>query len=457
MFGITESLQKKWRSVVDHPDLPKITDPYRKKVVAQLLENEENALKEERTATQLLNENLTTTGAVQNWDPVLISLVRRAMPNLVAYDICGVQPMNGPTGLIFAMRAKFIESKNNVNAGDEGLYYSRDGDIAKPPTAFSGKTDANVEGVGLDTRTGEALGRGESGDEEFGTMGFTIDKVTVTAKTRALKAEYTMELAQDLKKIHGLDAEPELANILSTEILAEINREVIATINWSAKRGGTADVSGNDDGSGISTTGEFDLAVDADGRWAVEKFKSLLFQVEKEANYIAKSTRRGKGNFILCSSNVASALAAAGVLNYAPAMSTNLNVDDTGNTFAGTLMGIIKVFIDPYAATDYVTAGYRGSNTYDAGIFYAPYVPVTMVRAVDPDTFQPKIAFKTRYGMVANPFVISTSQSGADRLVGRGRNFDLEGIGAAASNIYFRKFNVFNLNVGPANLGSVGA
>jgi len=370
------------------------------------------------------------TGAnIGNWDPILISLVRRAMPNLIAYDIAGVQPMTGPTGLIFAMKSKY-----STQGGTEALFNEADTDFSGTgtqgggsssivgdinPAGTTGETSAdagadNVEdafgvGTGMTTAAAEALG--SSGGGTFNEMAFSIEKATVTAKSRALKAEYSMELAQDLKAIHGLDAESELANILSAEILAEINREVVRTINAKAKLGsGQAD---------ITTAGTFDVNADSDGRWSVEKYKGLLVQLMREANVIAKETRRGKGNFILCSSDVAAALSASGMLDYTPALAgnANLTVDDTGTTFAGTLAGGMKVYIDPYANIDYVNVGYKGSNPYDAGLFYCPYVPLTMVRAVGEDTFQPKIGFKTRYGMVANPFVGATAgnDTGTDR------------------------------------------
>lgn len=389
MFN-TETEMKKWAPILEHKDAPTFQDAHRKAVTAKLLENTEIALREEKAQAGFLNENNVTTAAVDKFDPVLISLVRRAMPNLIAYDVAGVQPMSGPTGLIFAMKSRYNdgagESPSNpkVTTGDtEAL------GLDVPNTAFSGP---------VTTAAGEALGA--AGGTDFGDMGFTIEKATVEAKTRGLKAEYTMELAQDLKSVHGLDAESELANILSTEILAEINREVINTINAKAKPGF--------DG------GDFDLSTDADGRWAVEKFKSLIFQLEVEANKIATETRRGKGNFIICSANVASALAAAGQLDYSPALATNLQVDATGNTFAGVLNGRYRVYIDPYsantgAASQFYVAGYKGTSPYDAGLFYCPYVPLQMVRAIDPGTFQPKIGFKTRYGMIANPYVTDGS------------------------------------------------
>jgi hypothetical protein len=415
MFNAENDI-KKWGPVLEHADAPAIQDNYRKAVTAKLLENTELALKEESAQFGSLTENNQTAAAVDNFNPVLISLVRRAMPNLIAYDVAGVQPMSGPTGLIFAMKSRYNDDASGgtnakITTGDsEALFNEAD-------TAFSGE-GTHPTGTGVSTADGEA----KSGTG-FGDMGFTIDKQTVTAKTRALKAEYTMELAQDLKAIHNLDAESELANILSTEILAEINREVIQSINAVAIDAPVSVTSG--------TENDFDLKVDADGRWAVEKFKSLLFQIELEANRIAKGTRRGKGNFIICSSAIASALAAAGSLDYTPALSANLNVDDTGNTFAGVINGRMKVYVDPYATTEYVTVGFRGSNPYDAGMFYCPYVPLTMVRAVDENTFQPKMAFKTRYGMQQNPFVGTA-----------------DGIGSNNSNEYFRNFTVSNINIG---------
>lgn len=426
MFNAENDL-KKWAPVLDHADAPEFKDNYRKAVTAKLLENTECALNEERAANGMLNENNTTTGSITNYDPVLISLVRRAMPNLIAYDVAGVQPMSGPTGLIFAMKARYNDvdspGAGNVTTADtEALFNEADTDFGG--TGTHGGTDPYADTldspqVAYTTGTGIATATAEAGTPA--ELGFTIEKATVTAKTRQLKAEYTMELAQDLKAIHGLDAESELANILSSEILAEINREVIRSINSTAKTGG----------ANVGTDGLFDLVADADGRWAVEKFKSLIYQLEVEANKIAQETRRGKGNFVICSSNVASALAAAGQLDYAPAMSTNLNVDDTGNTFAGVLNGKMKVYVDPYAGGEYATVGFRGSNPYDAGLFYCPYVPLTMVRAVDETTFQPKIAFKTRYGLQANPFVTTAA-----------------GIGSANANQYFRSIRVGNINVG---------
>jgi hypothetical protein len=421
----SEALEKKWAPILEAADAPKFADTYRKSVTAVLLENQQKAAREAREQAQYLTEtDVSAQGGnyqgagVDRWDPVLISLVRRAMPNLIAYDVAGVQPMTGPTGLIFAMKSRY-NSHDSAVKGD-GLDATQG--TANPEALFN---EANTAFAGTaGTPTGEGLSRSAGEGNISGEMGFTIEKCIVEAKTRQLKAEYSMELAQDLKSVHGLDAETELANILSTEILAEINREVIGKINWSASTGGIG--------------GDFDLAVDADGRWAVEKFKSLLFQIEKEANAIAKATRRGKGNFVICSSNVASALAAAGVLDYAPALSTSLNVDDTGNTFAGIINGRLKVFIDPYSTADYITVGFKGSNAYDAGIYYCPYVPLTMVRAVDQMSFQPKIGFKTRYGLVANPF---SAGAGATNTTGAITE---------NTNVYFRNFTVTNINAGEA-------
>ena len=447
-----DKLVQKWAPVLNEETAGAISDSYRRQVTAAILENQEKAMREEAAhgSFGMVNEAGTAAGNVQNFDPVLISLVRRAMPNLMAYDVCGVQPMTGPTGLIFAMRSKYKTAgdKAGQTSGTEALFDEAatgfSGDSATQTTdpmgpwadsAFSG--DSTVDdadrgthtiGRGVSTADGENFGNSDA-NQRFGEMGFTIDKQTVTAKTRALKAEYTMELAQDLKAIHGLEAETELANILSAEILAEINREVIRTINSQAKTG-SQDVTG-----ATSTKGIFDLDVDADGRWSVEKFKGLVFQLDREANAIAKDTRRGRGNFLICSSDVASALAAAGMLDYTPAMSTNLNVDDTGNTFAGVLNGKMRVYVDPYAVADYATVGYKGTNAYDAGVFYCPYVPLTMVRAVGENDFQPKIAFKTRYGLVANPFVENSS--------GAGQQSDLAQ--TVKRNQYYRIFRVDNI------------
>ena len=392
---LSEQLQQKWSPVLEHADLPPIKDPHKRAVTTVILENQEKALREEKQAlfSEAAPSNSVTGGGVDNYDPILISLVRRALPNLMAYDVAGVQPMTGPTGLIFAMKSHY-----GTQAGAEALFNEADTDFSGTGThAGSNPVDGTyTTGTGVATATGEDFGDSVTLNE----MAFSIEKTTVTAKTRALKAEYTVELAQDLKAVHGLDAEGELSNILSQEILAEINREVIRTIYKVAKPGAAS----------TATAGTFDLDVDSNGRWSVERFKGLLFNIERDANVIAQDTRRGKGNFIICSADVASALAMSGVLDYTPALSTDLNVDDTGNTFAGTLNGRYKVFIDPYsantgAASQFYVAGYKGSSAYDAGIFYCPYVPLQMVRAIDPATFQPKIGFKTRYGMIANPFV----------------------------------------------------
>jgi hypothetical protein len=405
---LTENLQEKWQPVLEHPDLPKIGDAYKRAVTTVILENQEKATREDsdfitEASPANFSGTMPDTGGVGKWDPVLISLVRRAMPNLIAYDICGVQPMTGPTGLIFAMKSRF-----GSQAGAEALFDEADSDFSSRDAAGgSGSTSAHAgtnpatlndspaagaytTGDGMTTTQAETLG---DGTDEFAEMAFSIDKVTVTAKSRALKAEYTMELAQDLKAIHGLDAETELANILSSEILAEINREVVRTIYTTAKAGAQVNT---------TTAGIFDLDTDSNGRWSVEKFKGLLFQLERDANAIGQQTRRGKGNLIICSADVASALQMSGVLDYAPALSTNLNVDDTGNTFAGVLNGKFKVYIDPYSAnvsaSQFYVVGYKGTSPYDSGIFYCPYVPLQMVRAVGQDSFQPKIGFKTRYG-----------------------------------------------------------
>ena len=440
-----DKLIEKWSPVLNEESAGSIKDHHRKAVTAAVLENQEIALKEEG----MINEGAPTqaTGSVANWNPVLIALVRRAMPNLMAYDICGVQPMSGPTGLIFAMKSLFKTTRGGATADTEALFneaitpYSGDSSASQGSAGPSGLTgidsanqDSNLDdqrvtngfGGGMSTEEAEGLGStGAAPAGSFAEMGFSIEKATVTAKSRALKAEYSLELAQDLKAIHGLDAETELANILSTEILAEINREVIRTINSQAKTGALQ--------TNTAINGIFNVQTDADGRWSVEKFKGLILQIEREANVIAKETRRGKGNFIVCSSDTASALAASGMLDYTPAMSTNLNVDDTGNTFAGTLNGRMRVYIDPYSTTDYITVGYKGTNPYDAGIFYCPYVPLTMVRAVAENTFQPKIGFKTRYGMVSNPFVDTGNVANRD------------GLAAVKTNQYYRIFRVDNI------------
>jgi hypothetical protein len=425
---LSEQLTKKWEPVLNHDGLGQISDKYKRAVTAVVLENQEKALREERTALfETPANNIAGTGAsdIDRYDPILISLVRRALPNLMAYDVAGVQPMTGPTGLIFAMKSKYA-----TQAGTEALFNEADTDFAGTGThAGSNPVDGSyTTGTGIATVDAEQLG--EAGGTDFNEMAFSIEKTTVTAKTRALKAEYTVELAQDLKAIHGLDAEGELSNILSQEILAEINREVIRTIYKVAKTGAAS----------TATAGTFDLDVDSNGRWSVERFKGLLFNIERDANVIAQDTRRGKGNFIICSSDVAAALAMAGMLDTGGALngSPTLQVDDTGNTFVGTLNGRYKVFVDPYsantgAASQFYVVGYKGANAYDAGIFYCPYVPLQMVRAIDPNTFPPKIGFKTRYGMIANPFV--TQSNGTTD----GDTF------TANRNQYYRRVKVTNL------------
>jgi len=439
---LSETYEKKWQPVLEHADLPKITDSYKRAVTATILENQERASKED---SAFLSEAapVSNTAGVSNWDPILISLVRRAMPNLIAYDIAGVQPMTGPVGLIFAMRSRYTNQSGTEAMFDEAeSEYSGKKQTANIPgsagTSSAGQSNPAVlndsspgaytaEG-GMTTATAEALG--DAADNAFAQMAFSIEKSTVTAKSRALKAEYTMELAQDLKAIHGLDAETELANILSAEILSEINREVVRTVYINAEIGA---------GTGTTAAGTFDLDTDSNGRWSVEKFKGLMFQVEREANVIAQRTRRGRGNMIICSSDVASALQMAGVLDYTPALNNNLNVDDTGNTFAGVLNGKYKVYIDPYSANNsasqYFVVGYKGTSPYDAGMFYCPYVPLQMVRAVGQDTFQPKIGFKTRYGLQANPFAEAGSGDAAV----------INGAGSANANRYYRRVKVTNL------------
>jgi len=423
----TEHLQEKWQPVLEHNDLPEIKDSYRKAVTTVILENQEKALREDRGFLGEAAPTNATGSSVDNWDPILISLVRRSMPNLIAYDVAGVQPMTGPTGLIFAMRSRYTSQ-----GGTESMYNEADSDFSgtgtqagtNPAILNDSPAGTYTAGAGMATADAEALG--DSAGNSFAEMAFSIEKQTVTAKSRALKAEYTMELAQDLKAIHGLDAETELANILSAEILAEINREVVRTIYTTAKPGAQNDT---------TTAGIFDMDTDSNGRWSVEKFKGLMFQVERDANAIAQQTRRGKGNIIICSSDVASALQMAGVLDTSPALNNNLNVDDAGNTFAGVLNGRYKVYIDPYSANtadkQYYTVGYKGTSPYDAGIFYCPYVPLQMVRAVGENTFQPKIGFKTRYGLTANPFAEGTTA----------------GLGAltANANTYYRRVQVTNI------------
>ena len=447
---LSEQYEKKWQPVLEHPELPKIGDSYRRAVTATILENQERAMKEDAAFLNEAAPTNATGSAIANWDPILISLVRRAMPNLIAYDIAGVQPMTGPTGLIFAMRSRYTSQ-----TGNEALFDEADTDFSSRNAAGDSSADAGTSGVteqrgtnpgllndggdqsgtytrgqGMTTATAEALGDGSG--NQFAEMAFSIEKSTVTARSRALKAEYTMELAQDLKAIHGLDAETELANILSAEILAEINREVVRTIYINAEKGAAVNT---------TTAGVFDLDTDSNGRWSVERFKGLMFQLERDANRIAQRTRRGKGNMIICSSDVASALQMAGVLDYTPALNNNLNVDDTGNTFAGVLNGRYKVYIDPYsansAAKQYYVVGYKGTSPYDAGIFYCPYVPLQMVRAVGQDTFQPKIGFKTRYGLVANPFAETGAISGAATPINNSGN--------ANSNRYYQRVQVTNI------------
>ena len=440
---LSETYEKKWQPVLEHPDLPKIEDTYKRAVTATILENQERAAKEDNAFLSEAAPTNATGASIANWDPILISLVRRAMPNLIAYDIAGVQPMTGPTGLIFAMRSRYA-----TQAGTEALFDEADTDFSGrnaagssvdgySSTAHAGTNPSVLNdsspgtytaGTAMTTAAAEALG--DASGNAFAEMAFSIEKSTVTAKSRALKAEYTMELAQDLKAIHGLDAETELANILSSEILAEINREVVRTIYINSEKGA---------GVNTTTAGIFDLDTDSNGRWSVERFKGLMFQVEREANVIAQRTRRGRGNIIICSSDVASALQMAGVLDYAPALNNNLSVDDTGNTFAGVLNGKYKVYIDPYsannAAKQYFVVGYKGTSPYDAGIFYCPYVPLQMVRAVGQDSFQPKIGFKTRYGLQANPFAEA----------GTGDAAVINGSGSANANRYYRKVQVANL------------
>ena len=404
MFN-TEHLQEKWQPVLEHPDLPEIKDAYKRAVTTVILENQERSMQEDKSFLAEAAPTNATGSNVDNWDPILISLIRRAMPNLIAYDICGVQPMSGPTGLIFAMKSHY-ESQT----GTEALVNEADTDFAGTGTHASSDvledTSSYTTGAGMTTAAAEALG--DASNNAFAEMAFSIEKTSVTAKSRALKAEYTMELAQDLKAIHGLDAETELANILSSEILAEINREVVRTIYNNAKKGAATNV---------TDPGKFDLDTDSNGRWSVEKFKGLMFQIERDANAIAQDTRRGKGNILICSADVASALTMAGLLDNATGLNNNLNVDDTGSTFAGVLNGRFKVYIDPYSnntnASKFYVVGYKGTSPYDAGLFYCPYVPLQMVRAVGEQTFQPKIGFKTRYGIVVNPFTSASDDSNA--------------------------------------------
>ena len=434
----TEHLQEKWSPVLQHPDLPEIKDNYRRAVTTIILENQEKALKEDRNFLGEAAPTNATGSSVDNWDPILISLVRRSMPNLIAYDICGVQPMTGPTGLIFAMRARGISQAGAEALADEPSMLSNQdagsdtggGDISgtNPSVLNDSPAGTYTTATGMTLAQGEALG--DTTTNAFAEMAFSIEKHTVTAVSRALKAEYTMELAQDLKAIHGLDAETELANILSAEILAEINREVVRNIYVSAVKGAAANT---------TTAGIFDLDTDSNGRWSVEKFKGLMFAIERDANAIGQQTRRGKGNMILCSADVASALQMAGVLDYTPALNNNLNVDDTSTTFAGVMNGRYKVYVDPYAAnvsaSQYYIVGYKGTSPYDAGMFYCPYVPLQMVRAVGENTFQPKIGFKTRYGIAANPFHTGTVAASTDGAISI----------TSATNKYYRKVKVSNL------------
>jgi hypothetical protein len=441
---LSETFEKKWQPVLEHADLPKIEDSYKRAVTATILENQERAMKEDAAFLSEAAPTNSTGASISNWDPILISLVRRAMPNLIAYDIAGVQPMSGPTGLIFAMRSRY-----QSQTGTEALFDEADTDFSGrnaagsavdgfSSTAHSGTNPEVLNdspagtyttGTAMTTAAAEALG--DASGNQFAEMAFSIEKSTVTAKSRALKAEYTMELAQDLKAIHGLDAETELANILSAEILSEINREVVRTIYTNAEKGAPTGT--------VTTAGVFDLDTDSNGRWSVERFKGLMFQLERDANRIAQRTRRGKGNIIITSADVASALQMAGVLDYTPALNNNLTVDDTGNTFAGVLNGRFKVYIDPYSANSasahYYVVGYKGTSPYDAGMFYCPYVPLQMVRAVGQDTFQPKIGFKTRYGLQANPFAEA----------GTGDAAVINGAGSANSNRYYQRVQVANL------------
>ena len=442
----TEHLQEKWQPVLEHPDLPKIEDSYKRAVTTLILENQEAALKEDNSfLTETAPVNSMSGGQMDTWDPILISLVRRAMPNLIAYDVCGVQPMTGPTGLIFAMRSSFtsqdgaealmdeampdISNQNaagTIGGGDVGATETNPAVLNDSPSAGT-----YVSATGMTTAQAEALG--DSAANAFSQMAFSIEKSTVTAVSRALKAEYTMELAQDLKAIHGLDAETELANILSSEILAEINREVVRSLYVTAVKGAQVNT---------TTAGIFDLDTDSNGRWSVEKFKGLMFAIERDANAIGQQTRRGKGNMLIVSADVASALQMAGVLDYTPALNNNLNVDDTSTTFAGVMNGRFKVYVDPYsanvAASQYYVCGYKGTSPYDAGFFYCPYVPLQMVRAVGESSFQPKIGFKTRYGMAANPFAAAGAVAAGDT-VNADASLD------ANTNAWYRRVKVTNL------------
>ena len=435
----SKNLQEKWQPVLEHPELPKIDDAYRRAVTTVILENQEKALREDRAFLGEAAPTNATGSSIDNWDPILISLVRQSMPNLIAYDVCGVQPMTGPTGLIFAMRARAKSQAGAQALFDEEIPFLSNQDAAgdtgagdqsgtNPAVLNDSPAGTYTSATGMTTAQAEALG--DTTADAFAEMAFSIEKHTVTAVSRALKAEYTMELAQDLKAIHGLDAETELANILSAEILTEINREVIRNIYFSAVKGAQVNT---------TNAGIFDLDTDSNGRWSVEKFKGLLFGLERDANAIGQETRRGKGNIIITSADVASALQMAGVLDYTPALSTNLNVDDTSTTFAGVLNGRYRVYVDPYAAnvsaSQYYIVGYKGTSPYDAGMFYCPYVPLQMVRAVGENTFQPKIGFKTRYGIAANPFHTGKRAAGQDGAISIDAN----------SNKYYRRVKVANL------------
>lgn len=428
-----QHLIEKWAPVLDHESMPKISDPWRRTVTAMMLENQESSNREAKNATGgILTESSAhdvDSGAMQGYDPVLISMVRRSMPQLIAYDVMGVQPMNMPTGLIFAMRARYNDASPDIESGTEALYN-------EPDSAFSG-TGTQTDGTGpndptYDTGTAMSTAAGEAlvGATDIAEMGFSIEKVSIAAKSRKLKAQYTVELAQDLKNVHGLDAESELANILSTEILAEINREAIRTLYIAASQG-----------SALTTSaGTFDLDVDSNGRWSAEKFKGLMFNIDRDANAIARQTRRGKGNVLICSSDVASALQMAGVLDYTPAIQNQLEVDDAGSTFAGVANGRIKVYIDPYwnGTNNYYVVGYKGTNAFDAGMFYAPYVPLQMSRAMGEDSFQPKISFMTRYGMTGNPFAY-VAEGAQDREI------DPLNVTYAGNNVYYKKSVVTNV------------
>ena len=422
-----EQLLEKWKPILEHPDAPAIDDTYRRGVTAQLLENTQAEFQKQGEALVESDSPSNVSGNVGKYDPVLVSLVRRSMPNLIAYDIAGVQPMSGPTGLIFALRPKYAGDGTQANFGNDAFYnearsdFAGEGTHSLPLDPFDGNFDT---GTGIATSAAEDLGTTDG--TRFSEMGFEIDKITVSARTRALKAQYSVELSQDLKNIHGLDAETELANILSAEVMAEINREVVRTIYKVAKVGAQED--------DLTAAGEFDLDLDSSGRWSVEKFKGLLFQIERDANQVAKETRRGKGTFVICSSDVASALSMAGVLDTGAALNGNkpLEVDDTGNTFAGYLNGRYRVYIDPYTTSNFYVIGYKGTSSYDAGIYYAPYVPLTMYKAVGEDSFQPRIGFKTRYGIVSNPFAEGTTAG--------------NGALNANANVYYRKVRVRNLH-----------